>query len=41
VYTNRWDPAKQAKKLPVLLGGEALVVWSELSAEQKDDIAQV
>ena len=38
---NGWDAAKQAKKLPTLLEGEALAVWVELTAEEQDDIAQV
>jgi len=31
---NGWDAAKQAKKLPTLLEGEALAVWLELTAEE-------
>jgi len=38
---NGWDTAKQAKKLPTLLEGEALAIWAKLTTEEQDDIAQV
>ena len=34
---NQWDGAEKALKLPMLLEGEALAIWLELSTEQKAD----
>ena len=38
---NRWDAATKALKLPTLLEGEALVIWMDLSAEEKDNYETV
>ena len=32
---NDWDNATKAKKLPMLLEGEALAIWLELSTEER------
>ena len=36
---NEWNDATKSLKLPTLLEGEALVVWLELSTENKADYA--
>ena len=37
---NEWDNDKRATKLPTLLEGEALAVWLDLSAEEKNSYAK-
>ena len=37
---NRWDAATKAKKLPMLLEGEALAVWLKLTTGQQEDYAE-
>jgi len=34
LQANGWEAAVKAKKLPMLLEGEALTVWLELTNEQ-------
>ena len=34
---NRWDAATKALRLPTLLEEEALAIWMDLSAEEKDN----
>ena len=38
---NRWDAATKALKLPTLLEGEALAIWMDLSAEERDNYETV
>ena len=38
---NGWNNATKALKLPILLEGEALAVWLDLSEEEQDDYASV
>jgi len=37
---NDWNDEMKAKKLPTLLGGEALVTWLELTSEQQANYKQ-
>ena len=34
---NGWEAAAKATRLPMLLVGEALAIWLELSCEQQED----
>ena len=36
---NGWDAEAKARKLAMLLEGEALAVWLDLTSEQQDDYA--
>ena len=41
LMASRWDAATKALKLPTLLEGEALTIWMDLSAEEKDNYETV
>ena len=35
--TNEWEDDTKAKKLPTLLEGKALAIWSDLTTEEKEN----